>query len=907
MNLNQLRELFDLGFSLIPLNAWNEGEDDKKGKAPKDGLKWEKFQFERADWKTIEKWFKPWNNCNWGIICGEVSGNLTVIDFDDPEIYHKIFPKHDELEQEMIVVKTGRGYQVYLKGIAESKDIHTKEGKILFEVRSNGRYVVAPGSKHKNGTIYTILGSTKITEVEDITQTLIEKAEKVGYKIKNKPEIDIEAILKGINKGDRDNSLVRLITFLRKTGKKESEALKICQEWNTRNKPRLEDSVIEDKVKYHYQRDKPYHYFFKQNPSDYDITDRVELLKKGKIDRQNGDSQASSLIKYVESSDVELFHDDVHDPYIRVSIDGHYPILPIKGRGFKRWITQQYYKDTGKAPGNDAFSSALNVIEAKACFDGKQQILHNRLCWYDGAIFFDLGTWEAVKITSQGWEIVKNTPILFKKYKHQKSIDTPPFLQKSDVKKALEFVNIKDEKDKLLFVVYLISCFIPDIPHVIAVVHGDKGAAKSTLFKIVKELVDPSTLKILTFPKDNTELVQKLSHHYYAGFDNVTKLSDWQSDALCRACTGEGFSKRELYTDDEDVIYSFQRCIGLNGINVVATKPDLLDRSILLRLERIPKKDRKTEAQLWQAFDKVKGEILSGIFTTLSSAMAIYPSIKLDELPRMADFTVWGCAIAEALECGKDAFLDAYNTNIQAQNREAIEGSPVGELILKFMEDKSDWEGRASELLTLLEGLAGANKVNIKAKSFPKAAHVLTKRLNEIKTNLIDEGITYEQKPDGKRTLVLYKSTENSVSSVKASGTKAVEGTKTDAIEKTKRPYDNVVASGSKAKSETDATEKNQKGVASVVASVKKQDGEALPDATYASDATLLTSKGKPSMQDIALQINDMLTEFYGCSQPSKEGIVLLTSEIKVRFDLPEESAKHYLTNAMKVRGWWVL
>lgn len=284
IQFKQLQELYDMGFSLIPLNAWNEGHDDKKGKAPKDGLAWEKYQHERADWKTIETWFKTYPNCNWGIICGEISGNLTVIDFDDPEIYYKIFPKHEDLEQETIVVKTGRGYQVYLKGITESKDIHAKDGSIVFEIRSNGRYVVAPGSKHKTGVFYEIVGTTKILEVEDIAQKLIEKAEKVGYKIKNKPEIDIEAILKGVNKGDRDNSLIKLITFLRKIGKTESEALKVCYEWNKRNKPQIEHRLIEHKVNYHYERAEPYNYFFKQNPAEYGITEGLELLKKQKVE-----------------------------------------------------------------------------------------------------------------------------------------------------------------------------------------------------------------------------------------------------------------------------------------------------------------------------------------------------------------------------------------------------------------------------------------------------------------------------------------------------------------------------------------------------------------------------------------------------------------------------------------------
>jgi len=65
-------------------------------------------------------------------------------------------------------------------------------------------------------------------------------------------------------------------------------------------------------------------------------------------------------------------------------------------------------QDTDKAPGSEAVNSALTVIEAKACFDGGEYTLKNRICWHEGAIWYDMGNWEAVKITSQGWETIKN-------------------------------------------------------------------------------------------------------------------------------------------------------------------------------------------------------------------------------------------------------------------------------------------------------------------------------------------------------------------------------------------------------------------------------------------------------------------------------------------------------------------
>ena len=100
--------------------------------------------------------------------------------------------------------------------------------------------------------------------------------------------------------------------------------------------------------------------------------------------------------------------------------------------------------------------------------------------------------------------------------------------------------------------------------------------------------------------------MQQLSHHWAAYYDNLERLPNWVSDILCRAVTGEGFSKRVLYSDDDDVIYQYRRCIGLNGINVAAHRADLLERSLLLELEAIPPGKRKPENELWTEFEKAR-------------------------------------------------------------------------------------------------------------------------------------------------------------------------------------------------------------------------------------------------------------------------------------------------------------
>ena len=73
--------------------------------------------------------------------------------------------------------------------------------------------------------------------------------------------------------------------------------------------------------------------------------------------------------------------------------------------------------------------------------------------------------------------------------------------------------------------------------------------------------------------------------HWYANDvaiigDTEVTIPSLQFAVFARRPFKLGAIKRELYTDDEDVIYNFIRCIGINGINIGGLKPDLLDRSI---------------------------------------------------------------------------------------------------------------------------------------------------------------------------------------------------------------------------------------------------------------------------------------------------------------------------------------
>jgi hypothetical protein len=86
-------------------------------------------------------------------------------------------------------------------------------------------------------------------------------------------------------------------------------------------------------------------------------------------------------------------------------------------------------------------------------------------------------------------------------------------------------------------------------------------------------------------------------------FDNVSGLRAWISDTLCRLATGGGFAVRQLYIDQDEVLFDASRPVILNGIEDIVERPDLADRAVFLTLEPIPEDRRRPEAELWSAFE----------------------------------------------------------------------------------------------------------------------------------------------------------------------------------------------------------------------------------------------------------------------------------------------------------------
>jgi hypothetical protein len=246
-------------------------------------------------------------------------------------------------------------------------------------------------------------------------------------------------------------------------------------------------------------------------------------------------------------------------------------------------------------------------------------------------------------------------------------------------------------------------------------------------------------------------MAQTLAHNYMLFFDNVGAISDQQSDLLCKAITGSGFSKRQLFKDDEDIIYSIRTNIGINGIELIPGKPDLLERSILFELNRVNPHDRRQEYEMMKEFEQVRPSLLGAIFTAVSKTLATQHDIKVDKLPRMADFARIGCAIAESIGYSQEKFLDAYLRNISQQNEAVLDEHAEASLLVEFMADKEVWEGTTTDLLGYLKEIGGQNA------DLPKRANAFSSKLTSLKTNIEEAGLKITRSKGTKRILTVTK------------------------------------------------------------------------------------------------------------------------------------------------------
>lgn len=475
--------------------------------------------------------------------------------------------------------------------------------------------------------------------------------------------------------------------------------------------------------------------------------------------KQRRTPQRDKMLAAVEG--VELWHDASGEAFATFpGSDGHREHREIRSREFRRWLALRSLEKTGGTPGGQAMEDALRVLQARAVHEGRQYPVWRRVGRFGEKLFLDLcdDHWRAVEISADGRRVIAEPPLKFLRTPSMRALPEP---EAGDcIERLGNFINFATEDDFYLAVGWLVMALSPSGPFPVIDLVGEQGSGKSVAARVLRSLVDPSEAPLRSMPRDDRDLIIAAVNCHVLAFDNLSVIPAWFADGVCRISTGSGYATRRLHTDTDEVVFSAARPVILNGIPNLTERADLADRAIAIHLPTMPEAGRRVEKDFWSEFEAARPAILGALLDGVSSALRRESSVKLERLPRMADFARWVTAAEPGLGLPPGSFMKAYDTNRLDIFEEAAEANPLVLVIReKFdrlrmcreMQEPNVWEGRPTDMLADLNSVADEGRR--KGRSWPTTPSVLGSQIRRVAPTLRLCGFIVNPRKSGTRCI----------------------------------------------------------------------------------------------------------------------------------------------------------
>lgn len=434
---------------------------------------------------------------------------------------------------------------------------------------------------------------------------------------------------------------------------------------------------------------------------------------------------------------------DNNKVYGLITINNHYETILLNSTTAREWLQYRYYQINDKSCSQDQCKEALQIATSEIKFNSKskKEIIYNRIAMINNSIFYDMCTpdWKITQINKDGWEIIsmdEDTPMFERKQQQTQQVN--PIVdtitsKRNGLDEMCQLLRIK-LTDRTMFKIHLIAFFIEKYPIPIMIFTGDQGSIKTTLMQTVKIIVDPSAQLSSRLHKKMEDISIHLYNRYLSAFDNISNFNKDISDLICRVITGEGDSKRELYTNMDEIILNYKRKIIVNGIAPSLDYPDLIDRSIFYETSTITENERLTLEEFIEKRDEIIPYLIHQIFDILCLAITVYDECKIDlhgKMQRMSDFSIWGEAIARSMGIEKMIFIEMYTKRIKLDALDIVNSYPIFGIVQKMMNDIPKYEDTISNFYDYLKSHAVDENIDTKSaeSKFPKGPNKVREQI----------------------------------------------------------------------------------------------------------------------------------------------------------------------------------
>lgn len=412
---------------------------------------------------------------------------------------------------------------------------------------------------------------------------------------------------------------------------------------------------------------------------------------------------ADKLIALARSQ-CDFMHDAQREPYAVFEAAGARQVHGVLSSGFSDYLSHAYYSQHDRAPTETSLKVALATLRGQAQFEGEACEVFARIAKTEAGYWLDLcnDAWQCVQVTATGWAVVAGAGApLFTRSASMRPLPVP---ERGGTLDALwPLVNVP-EADRMMVLAWMLECLRADTPHVVLELVGEQGSAKSSTQRALRRLIDPNQADLRAAPKSVEDVWIAARNSHMVSLENLSHLHPQYQDALCVLATGGGYSARTFYTNAEETIIELRKPIVLNGISVIVTAQDLLDRCLHIDLPTIH--SRELAGDMESRFEAAQPALLGALLDLFVKVLAALPSVSIapEHRPRMADFAALGEAVFRVHGKPAGAFLARYSDMRKDGVLRTIDSSPVGAALAAYLADVAGgFNGTLSELLDRLD------------------------------------------------------------------------------------------------------------------------------------------------------------------------------------------------------------
>ncbi len=415
------------------------------------------------------------------------------------------------------------------------------------------------------------------------------------------------------------------------------------------------------------------------------VTELDKQLQHGDGAPPDDDETVADKLITLARSQCQFMHDAQREPYAVFEAGGARQVHGVLSSGFSDYLSHAYYTQHDRAPTETSLKVALATLRGQAQFEGEACEVFTRIAKTEAGYWLDLcnDAWQCVQVTATGWAVVAGAGApLFTRSASMRPMPVPERGGKLDALWPL--VNVP-EADRLMVLAWMLECLRADTPHVVLELVGEQGSAKSSTQRALRRLIDPNQADLRAAPKSVEDVWIAARNSHLVSLENLSHLPPQYQDALCVLATGGGYSARTLYTNAEETIIELRKPIVLNGISVIVTAQDLLDRCLHIDLPTIH--SRELAGDMEARFEAAQPALLGALLHLFVKVLATLPSVSIapEHRPRMADFAALGEAVFRVHGKPAGAFLTRYGDMRKDGVLRTIDASPVGAALVAYL------------------------------------------------------------------------------------------------------------------------------------------------------------------------------------------------------------------------------